>query len=271
MKKKQTFKVYGFGEELNWAEISSKIAKEIINSGITEDLKDELILDSESGITSDVTIEVDGESIDFDLNSLDKNTEIKKWSSGVSKKWYFLEVLGLQGLFYETVINGPFDTKKITVHKESYQVGSVSLDKIFYSILYNEQDSIEDFDFSDRNFKSASYYVLSPKGEIFEVSSNEDSDDLEVPGFVEENTQAKRLYVFKDKKSFDKFNKWIETELKPRISEGLDDISGIHPMVKDKSHYEVLLIGKKLDLLSLPAPDLAWVKAEIGKFNIVDC
>jgi len=184
MKKKQTFKVYGFGEELNWAEISSKIAREIINSGITEDLKDELILDSESGITSNVTVEVDGESIDFDLNSLDKNIAIKKWISGTLKKWYFLEVLGLQGLFYETVINGSFDIKKITLHKESYQVGNVALEQVFYSIRYDGQECIEDFDFSDRKFKSASYYVLSPKGEIFEVEITDDDDGGE--DFAEE-------------------------------------------------------------------------------------
>lgn len=198
MKKYHTFKVYGFGEELNWAEISAKIAKRIINSGITEDSKDELTLDSESGITSDVTIEVDGKSIEFDLNSLVQNIVIKKWNAGTAKKWYFLEVFGLQGLFYETVINGSFDIKKITLQKESYQVGNVALEQIFYSIRYDGQECIEDFDFSDRKFKSASYYVLSPRGEIFEVEitddDGEDSEDLEGTNFIEENIQAKRLY-----------------------------------------------------------------------------
>ena len=268
MKKKYTFKVHGFGEELNWAEISSKIAKEIINSGISEALKDELLLDSENGITSDITIEVDGESIDLDIDSLDQNIAIKEWSSGNSKKWYFLEVLSIQGLFYETVIDCPFDLKKITLHKESYKIGNVALHQIFYSIVYNCQDSIEELDFSDRKYNGVSYYILSPKGEIIAVNSNEDSEDEESDNVAEANTQAKRLYVFKEKESFDNFNKWIESELKPRIGEGLVDISEINSVVKAKNHFEVLLMGNKLDISSLPDPYLAWVQKEIGNFTI---
>ena len=268
--KNHTFKVYGSGDELSWAEIPSKTAKEIINSGISEEMKDDLFLDSENGITSDITIQIDGKSIDFNIDHLDKNVAIKKWNSGNPKKWYFLEVLGLQGLFYETVIEGPVDLKKITLHKESHQVGNVALEQIFYSIRYDGQERIEDFDFSDREFNGGSYYILSPKGEIIEVNSAEDSEGEDDDGdnLIEVSTQSKRLYVFKDKKSFDNFNKWIEEELKPRISEGLDEISEIRPEVKGKNHFEVLLIGRELDLDSLPSPHLGWVQEEIGNFTV---
>ena len=233
-------------------------------------MKDDLFLDSENGITSDITIQIDGKSIDFNIDHLDKNVAIKKWNSGNPKKWYFLEVLGLQGLFYETVIEGPVDLKKITLHKESHQVGNVALEQIFYSIRYDGQERIEDFDFSDREFNGGSYYILSPKGEIIEVNSAEDSEGEDDDGdnLIEVSTQSKRLYVFKDKKSFDNFNKWIEEELKPRISEGLDEISEIRPEVKGKNHFEVLLIGRELDLDSLPSPHLGWVQEEIGNFTV---
>ena len=269
MKKKYTFKVYGSGNELNWAEIPSKTAKEIISSGITDEMKDDL-LDSESGITSDITIQIDGKSIQFNIDDLDKSAAIKKWNSGNPKKWYLLEVLGLQGLFYETVIEGPVDLKKITLHKKSYQVGNVALEQVFYSISYDGQECIEDFDFSDREFNDGSYYILSPKGEIIEVNSQEDSEDEDddVDNLNEVSTQSKRLYVFKDKKSFDKFNIWIEKELMPRISEGLDEISEIRPEVKGKNHFEVLLIGREMDLASLPGPDTGWVQKEIGNFTV---
>jgi hypothetical protein len=232
-------------------------------------MKDDL-LDSESGITSDITIQIDGKSIQFNIDDLDKSAAIKKWNSGNPKKWYLLEVLGLQGLFYETVIEGPVDLKKITLHKKSYQVGNVALEQVFYSISYDGQECIEDFDFSDREFNDGSYYILSPKGEIIEVNSQEDSEDEDddVDNLNEVSTQSKRLYVFKDKKSFDKFNIWIEKELMPRISEGLDEISEIRPEVKGKNHFEVLLIGREMDLASLPGPDTGWVQKEIGNFTV---
>lgn len=175
--KENSIKVYGTGEELTWGEISSKLAKEIINRGVSQDQKDQLISDSECGITSEINVEVNGKFINFDIAKIDLNDSCEQLISGNPKKWYLLEVLELSGLFYETVSDKPFDLEKIGIRKEKYKVGGVPLESIFYSISYDGQENPEDFDFSQREFSSASYFVLSPKGEIFEIDINEEIDD----------------------------------------------------------------------------------------------
>ena len=73
--RKNKFKVYGIGQELTWGEISSKLAKKIIASGLDIALKDDLISDSESGIISNIRIEFNKKNIDFDISQIDKKID----------------------------------------------------------------------------------------------------------------------------------------------------------------------------------------------------
>jgi hypothetical protein len=172
-----TIKVYGSGVELTWGEISAKLAKKIINSGVSETQKDELISESENGIISDISIKVNDKSINFDIKNLEKKVSLKEFKSGSPKKWYLLETLDLNGLFYESSFDTPFDSKKISLVKEKYTIGSVPVDSIFHSISYDGQEKKDDFDFSQRKFTGVSYFVLSPKNEVFEVQINDDEED----------------------------------------------------------------------------------------------
>ena len=77
-------------------------------------------------------------------------------------------------MFYETALDNPFASQKTSLTKEKYKVGNVTIDSVFYSISYDGQDRLDDFDFSQRDYTGASYYVLSPKGETFEVQITDD-------------------------------------------------------------------------------------------------
>lgn len=196
--KKNSIKVYGSGEEISWGEISSKLAKEIINRGVSNVQKDQLISDSECGITSEISVEVNGKFINFDLVNIDLNNSFEQFISGSPQKWYLLEVLELSGLFYETVSDKPFDLEKIGIRKEKYKVGGVPLESIFYSISYDGKENPEDFDFSQREFSSASYFVLSPEGEIFEIDINEEVDEDYFETVNEEEVENGTLEILCD-------------------------------------------------------------------------
>ena len=176
--RKNKFKVYGIGQELTWGEISSKLAKKIIASGLDIALKDDLISDSESGIISNIRIEFNKKNIDFDISQIDKKISSKIYSAGNPKQWHLPEVLELNGLFYETITDKPFDLKKISASKEQFKVGSLLFNSFFYSISYDGQDKSEDFDYSQREYTDAKYYLLSPKSEIYEINIYDDENDL---------------------------------------------------------------------------------------------
>jgi hypothetical protein len=191
--KKNKFKVYGIGQELTWGEISSKLAKKIIASGLDIALKDDLISESESGIISNIRIEFNKTNIDFDISQIDKKITSKIYSAGNPKKWHLLEVLGLNGLFYETITDKPFDPKKISISKEQFKVGSLLFNSVFYSISYDGQDKSEDFDYAQREYTDAQYYLLSPKSEIYEININDDeNEEIDEPedNFTEDAEKA---------------------------------------------------------------------------------
>ena len=84
--KKNTFKVYGSGEELTWGGgISPKLAKKIIETGVSETLKNELISDSECGITSDINIKVNNKSIKFDVADFEKRLDQENLNPAILK------------------------------------------------------------------------------------------------------------------------------------------------------------------------------------------
>ena len=146
--KKKNVYLYGVGEELNWGEVTAEVADDIINDGLTSDTLDEILAESECGITDDFSIQVDQYQIDINSSKVLNEAKIRTYGAGSPGSSFLIQRLELKGLFHQFEIRGDFDLAKLKAVTESYELGSTGHQFKVTRFNYDGQENIEDFDFS---------------------------------------------------------------------------------------------------------------------------
>jgi len=147
-------------------EIEEDDAREYIESGIEEDELDYMDFsdEAEQGMSGEVVVDVDGSQVaTFNVDKLNVSYEEPQ-----PDYWHILKVeQGRRGAVYGPIdLDGPFNPALIsfgayvkTVGKENYH---------FAQPIYNQ----ENIDQCEERVDDVSYFVVSAKGEIYELEIN---------------------------------------------------------------------------------------------------
>jgi hypothetical protein len=194
----------------------------------------------------------------------DENNPVKTHKTKSNLEYAVLVERSISQSYYSLKINEEFNFSKlgIEIARDNFFGSSKYLETFYLSFAGNEFVFNENF---GPDYEGI--YLKTSSGESHNINIRDlEDENLESEVYVE--AIAKRLYIFQDKKTFDNFNNWIESDLKPRIDDGLDNITEIKLSEKSKNHYEILIIGNDTDISCLPDADTEWVKKEIGNFSI---
>ena len=175
MAKKQNLTVSGWGIWIEWAEIDTDLAKRVLEEGLTRDLLEELLLtgESESGITSDIDVCLDGSSIGIDVaDARSGEAESEAAKTPGNEKWVIVVEQAMKGYFVNDQITGKFDPSKLVFSEIAFSV--CGKDYRCYDISYDDDDLLR----GDTYPKVYDVFVVSPSGgwEAIEVLSEFDDE-----------------------------------------------------------------------------------------------
>lgn len=147
-------------------EIEEDEAQEYIENGIEEDELEDMDFsdEAEQGMSGEVVVEVDGSPVaTFDVDKLKVSSEEPQ-----PDYWHILKVeQGRRGAVYGPIdLNGPFNPTLITFAAYIKTLGTEN--HHFAQPIYDQQD-IEQ---CEETVDDMTYFVVSPKGKIYELEIN---------------------------------------------------------------------------------------------------
>jgi hypothetical protein len=122
--------VYGYGVSLSLTEITPELAKQLTETGITDENFDELEIneledtdEDECGITLNLEVHVDSEKIANPyegFSGIEQAKDVRSYQLGQAGKCYYVKMMEEDGLWLTLEINKPFDPEKLQIEIFDY-------------------------------------------------------------------------------------------------------------------------------------------------------
>ena len=160
--------VYGYGLSFSLTEITPELAKELTQTGVTEEqydgLEDELEIfgDDASGIGSDLEVHVDGQKIASPYqghSGIEQAKDVRSYQLGEPGKCYYVNMMEENGLWLTREISEPFDPNKLEIEIFDYVLPDKSTIRLAHPSYGGTGDN---FGFTD--VKVQDDFVISSDG-----------------------------------------------------------------------------------------------------------
>ena len=269
--KSQKLIIEGDGVDVEYLSIPKKVARRILDNGVSEEELDDLSLKAvtEGGIFN-ATIKLGGKSIQFlDLENVNHSDAQKV---GGRRSWFLVKQQFERGVLREIVFDGKFDFKELAVNPNFFDLNG--FDFGYFDVSYS---GLEGNVGETTPSYGGDWFLIDPMGHRFDVASVDEDSDPEAlddsesePNYSTASREAslvQRTYVFSSKVFFLKFREYWREERQPNIDEGLDDIRAVK---FDDKNYNVVIVGERRDVSFLPGNNLEWAVKAFGKFTVND-
>jgi len=146
--------------DLEWGGLDAAVARNILENGIAETDAWALMENSESGLTDDFVVSLDGQPLAIEIDSV--LGKLRKIRIGKPKRWTIVKVESGDGEVYAAEVAGSFDTKKL-----SFSCEKLSNQSLEYTLVTPDYEGTF-FDTGDFSTSSQSWYLIDPDGQEHE-------------------------------------------------------------------------------------------------------
>jgi hypothetical protein len=172
--------------------------------------------------------------------------------------WILLKERSEKGTFRKIELQDKFDQKLLFIDASFYSFNDFNFG--YLNISYNNHDG----DFGSTETQSdGAWMLIDPNGERHDI-------EMDNRNHIENqynNEKGKRIYIFSNSSLLSKFRAYISKEVQPQIDDGLRNIDSIN---FDDENLRVIIVGSRLDVTSLPDPDIGWAREDFGDFSVSD-
>ena len=261
--------IYGWLLETSWGVVPSDQVDDLIaaiksESFDRDDFEDILDENNETGIGTDLDIEIlfNNERKTFDPSDFEEEvSEPVVIEDEAENKFFLIEETASKGLVYQCDIEDDYDPDKLEVWFYHYNLGNSGR---AIEVMQIEYDGL---DCEDRNTEVKVYDVklLKPDGELHE-SEAALANEFEIFE-VSDQEKFKKIYIFKEKSSYENFCKHIAENLQDHIDRGIDEtvITYSGPYADELT---ICFENTSFELQFTPDPDTGWVEEEIGPLEV---